>query len=297
MLTKLHCPCGHHQPVEPAKLKPQVRCKQCRQALSFRPSGASPEETFWLAVGGSSGPPRLAVPVPLGITLKIGRATDCWLVLPGDDIAEAQVEVTLQPDRRLTVRHLGGDSGTWINRARIISGVLRAEDTLRMGSYLLRLRTQTSLPKTDGADLPAVVVVEEELPAEAPGYTETGESLEGSDQFADGTGGGRARLVVCIVIVVAAAIYWVSSMAGSGLSPDMPLETAYHCPVDGTVWRASWSDGPPKCPDCGQLCFGSISYQPKPTSRPATSTAPAAAKTAARQLPPAAAERGSGGQP
>ncbi|MEE8384823.1 MAG: FHA domain-containing protein [Dehalococcoidia bacterium] len=229
--------------------------------------------------------------------MKIGRATDCWLVLPGDDVAEAQAEITLQTDRRLTVRHLGGDSGTWKNRARIISGVLREEDILRIGTYLLRLRTQASLPETDGAELQAVVVVEENLAAEAPEDTETGEMLERSGQFADGSFGPRARRIVCIVIVALAAIYWVSSMVGSGLSPDMPRETAYHCPVDGTVWRASWSAGPPKCPDCGQLCFGSISYQPKPTSRPATSTAPTATKTAVRQLPPAPPERGPGGQP
>ncbi len=298
MLTELHCPRGHRQPIKPAELEAEVRCKECQIGLSFRPAGGGSDETRWLIVGGRTGPPRLAVPIPIGPPLKIGAGPDGWLVLPGDDVAEAHAELTLQADMRLTVRHLSGDGGTWVNRAKIISGVVNEEDTLRVGAFFMRLRTQAALAAVDGADVPDVVVVEEE-----GGVDETYDDVETIASFkrpyepSERSIGQKARRLVSVLVILGAGVYLARALIGPGVSPEMPQDTEYHCPVDGTVFRASWSVGTPKCPNCGQLCFGSMGHRPKPIERPTTSSASTEPETHSPKPPAPPGRPGAGGSP
>jgi len=236
--------------------------------------GNGDEDVRFLLVGGSKAPPRLAVPVPVGVRLTIGRAAGCWLTLPGDAVEENHTELILQ-DARLRVKHVGPAGGTWINRARIAEGVLREDDTLVIGPYRLQLGRQGSLPAAQGSDVPDVIL-EEEQPIEAVDEEEpqaaTDEALSRADEQAPKQ---TLKWAVCIVAIVGAlgslSWWWLAPR----FSKEMPTGTVYHCPVDGTVFRGEWRGGPPKCPQCGALCLGTLRYKSeKADGSAAVTTAP-----------------------
>ncbi len=277
MLTETHCVCGHCQEVDPAKLDPNVTCSKCGQASVFvETSDGGDEEARWLVVGGSSGPARLAVAVQRSVALTIGRSPDAWLILPGDDVADANTEVELREDLRLSVKHLDKEGATWIGRARIISGVLGGGDEMRIGQYVIRLQTSASLAAGDSADVPVVVV--EDLagdPDEPSADYDRGDSFWRRVLPAEASRGQIVRLWVCVIAILASAGFVVRAAYWPSVSEEMPDDTVYTCPADGTTFRGRWEEGPPKCPKCEQLCFGSIRYSvdPPAASQPASSPA------------------------
>ncbi len=259
MLTEFHCPRGHRRAIEPRALKAKVRCHSCGQTVSFRQRGEGPGETRWLVVGGSDGPPRLAVPIPMGETLKVGSGSDCWLALPGDDVAGVHAELTLrEEDRQLAVRHVGGASGSWIDAAKVLTGVLHeGEEVLRIGAYQIALCSQALLPSVEGADIPEVVIEEDDEGAK-PDEAEEAEEFRRPYVASELTLGQSIRRVACVLVIVVVGAYITRSVLFPGVPPEMPKETEFRCPADGTVFRAGWSSTPPKCPSCGQYCYGSM---------------------------------------
>lgn len=278
MVTEIHCPCGAHQPVLPEKVKKAIRCPKCGQNLTFLGSGNGQPQIVWLTIGGVSGPPRLAVPVPTGMKLTIGAAADCWLALPGEGVDEKQAELKLAEDARLTVRHIGADGRTWINKSRIHSGVLQAGDTLRIGPYHMRLRGPEELAAL-AAEAAAEIVVEEEADDEPPPPRKR---KEREDVFSDEaiesgwSTGQKLRAGVSLLLILAAGGYLAKTYLLSAAGSDMPDDTEYRCPIDGTKFRAPWKEGSAYCPQCGQLCLGAMRYKPEsmggfapgPTSQP-----------------------------
>jgi hypothetical protein len=295
MLTETHCSCGHCLEADPAKLPPKLACSKCGQVSVFGQTSDGDEEgPRWLVVGGNTGPARLAVAVPRAETLKIGRAADAWLILPGDDVAGANTEVSLREDRRLSVKHLAEEGETWIGRAKIISGVLGCEDEMRIGNFVIRLRTSASLADGDAADVPVVVVDDVGSdPDELSEDYDRGDSLWRRILPADASRGQVVRLWVCLIAILTSAGFVTSVIYWPSVSEEMPIDTVYTCPADGTTFRGIWDDGPPKCPQCEQLCFGAIRYSvdPQPQSQPASSQAADASAHGTQ----ASDERGAGG--
>jgi len=204
MLTETHCHCGHCQTVKPKKLPSKAKCAKCGQVSLYGTTGDDERGTRWLVVGGSTGQARLAVAVPRGVALTLGRSADAWLILPGDDVGETNTEIELQDDLRLSVKHLADDGATWIGRARIISGVLGREDEMRIGPYVIRLRTSGSLADGGTVNVPGVLVddIGDELD-EPPEDYDRGDSLWRRIMPDGATRGQIARLWISVIAILA----------------------------------------------------------------------------------------------
>lgn len=292
MLIEFHCTCGHRQALAPDKLKPALRCSACKSTLRFVAEGKKMDAVSWLAVGGQSGAPRLAVPIPVGATLKLGRAVSGWLALPGEEIDETQTELRIEDDGKLHVKHLSGDGGTWINRAKIITGILGAEDKLRVGPYVMRLMTQATVQESLAATIEPEVIVETEESDEAeaapaarskrrraaladPEVLIEEDEYEATDEESDPgekwSKGQKIRIAVSGVLILAAGCFLMRSFIWPPVSDEMPHETDFYCPVDGNVVRGAWTAaaGAPICPVCGQRCVGELKYKPELLHPPA----------------------------
>ena len=295
MLIELHCPCGLRQPLSPEKVPAKVRCSACKKVLQFAQSGQAKDETLWLAVGGQTGEPRLAVPMPIGLPLTLGRSPKCWLSVPGDEIEDLQAEITVGDGGRVEVKHLAGDSGTWINRARIATGVLWENDKLRIGPFVMRLLAHNAVLAATQAALEPDVVVEIETdeapPAESRGARKKRAPVEAADEdfdfrdeqapasdaredlidYREGwSGGQKIRLIVCIVLILAASGYLAKAFFFPAVSEEMPDQTVFYCRVDGTAGQGDWpaSAGAPICPNCGQRCLGELKYKAEVIAQP-----------------------------
>ena len=267
MLTRFSCSCGHQEDVAPEAVQRQIRCKACGTLLSY--SHGKP--IHWLVVGGDNGSVNLAVPIPLEVPLKIGSANGSWIVLSKDIADDRHAELTYKKDGGLAVRHTSQDKakGTWVNQARILSGVLHDGDVLKIGPWAARLMAHPAVMALSRTENRGVVVEEEfeeaEEPAQAPVvYDDT--AVPGRPKLR------TLRVTACIIVIVFAGLYMTRFLFWPGVSEDMPTQTTLYCPADGSANRAGWNNGPPKCPQCGQLCLGPMRYTPDSTKRPPTTT-------------------------
>lgn len=277
--------------------------------MTFRDAEDAADHARWIVIGGERGPPRLAVPVPRGTPLTVGRAAGCWLVLPGEEVAERHAELLLPTGAGLKIRHLDGEGEreTWINQASVIAGTLREEDTLRIGPYVLTLRRQDALPSGADHQAPETVIVTDEDVEEDEGPSLVG-SMETDRQRGEGeTGGRKLRVIISSVVILGSLFYLARTMLFPGVSSDMPTDVECRCPVDGTVFRAPWTEPLPQCPQCGHLVLGRIGMRKPavahaPTTRPSPRRDSAATRSAAGQgsetrNPGARRESGREGEP
>ena len=316
MLIELHCTCGHRQALSPEKLPPKVRCSACKNALKFCGSVRNLSDVKWLTVGGQTGAPRLAIPIPLGVAVTLGRSPSGWLSLPGEDIEDAQTELQVAEDGRVLVKHMAGDGGTWINRARVVEGVLGEKDRLRIGPYVMGLLTHDAIIASVQAMLEDDVEVEVEVEVEDSGPKAKGgrgkrrEADEDADlerevrraSVDDDDAGGlidyqsgwstgqKIRMVVSVALILGVTGYLAKGYFFPPISEEMPSETIFFCPADGTPVRSEWSasSGAPKCPVCGQRCVGELKYKSEVT--PAAARAAQAATTQAAPAEKSTAE-------
>lgn len=293
MLTEFHCLCGHIKLVDPAALSPSMKCGRCGSTFAFVADSKTPPK--WLFVGNQSGEIQVAVPVPFHAELKIGSDPGGWLQLSGDGIGAVHSQLQLGDDRKLTVKHVGGAAGTWINRCKIVAGVLGEKDELRIGPHRICLATseaviaasqvrtaepRTESPETTGYDYdddttarPAKDVLSGAL---------LGEGVEFTTKY-------KVWFVAAALGIVAALGFVVKWAFIPSVSADMPRDTEYRCPVDGTRFRAAWAADPPKCPTCKQAVLGMVKFataprEPVPSPAPPT-TRPAAGPDAPTSAP------------
>ena len=312
MLIELHCSCGHRQALSPEKLPPKVRCSACKNALRFCGSVRNLTDVKWLTVGGQTGAPRLAVPIPVGIGLTLGRSPSGWLSLPGEDIEDSQTELQIGEDGRVLVKHMAGDGGTWINRARIVEGVLGEKDRLRIGPYVMGLLTHDAIIASVQASIEedVEVEIEESGPKAARGKGKRSEPEDDADldrevrraSADEGDDGGlvdyqsgwstgqKIRMVVSVALILGVSGYLAKGYFFPPISEEMPSETVFYCPADGTPVKSEWSAtaGAPKCPVCGQRCVGELKYKSQVT--PAAARAAQAPTTQAAASEKSAAE-------
>lgn len=319
MLIEFHCTCGHRQPLTVDKLKPSLKCAACKEVRAFVSKGSRVESVTWLALGGQTGPPRLAVPVPVGVAMRIGRAASGFLCLPGEEVEEAQTELCVEEDGRVHVKHLAGDSGTWINRAKILTGIFGMEDRLRIGPYVMRLMTHGAVQQQLEVGIEPEVIIEAEAEVEPRARRKPGrrrphdaepeviieeadeEVVAPADDLSPEDGrwstGQKVRMVASALVVLAAAVFLGRSYIWPPVSDEMPVETTFYCPADGIPVKGRWTaaSGAPICPQCGQRCVGELKYKAEPTDAPpeaATTSGPAdgSGETAAADAKPADAK-------
>lgn len=253
-----------------------MRCGGCKAEHRFVPPGVEIGRSRWLIIGGQDGSARLAAPIPINEPLRVGRSAALWLSLPGEDVADEQAELLLRSDGRLEVRHLAGDGGTWIDRAKIAKGVLVEGKHLLIGPYVLRMAPHTKVRAVLAAASEPEVIIEEgdgggEEEVETPGGA--GDiAAAGGGGWRNWTKGQRVRAAICALVVLSGGALLAKSYVWPSVSEEMPTDTVFYCPVDGTEVRGRWtsSSGAPVCPRCGQRCVGELKYKPEITGPAAT---------------------------
>jgi hypothetical protein len=271
MRTEFHCQCGHREALQPAKLKNSLRCGTCGAESVFVVKGSKQVRPSWLLVGRSGGDPELALPIPVGQTVKVGAREGLWLVLEG--IEPVQAQLTLEADGRMSIKDVAHVHNTWINRAKILTGVITPGDVLVIGDWRLALRADSArkaATPTIDPDMVEVVVEDADDATGSEPAIEDERPDTSSDDYISGesTRRWKIRSMACIGIICAAAAYWAWALGFStSVSVEMPETTLYRCPADGTLFRGSWKEGSAKCPQCGALCFGTLKYKPESTGR------------------------------
>ncbi|NYI71230.1 hypothetical protein GGQ54_001790 [Naumannella cuiyingiana] len=75
-----------------------------------------------------------------GGVVRIGRSSDCQLILDDDYVSTRHGQVTVRPDGIIVAEDLGSTNGTYVNGQRITQPTqLTPADTLRIGRTQLKL--------------------------------------------------------------------------------------------------------------------------------------------------------------
>jgi FHA domain/zinc-ribbon domain len=88
-------------------------------ALVVRSGGGRAGETFETA----------------GLRTLIGRSPDCHVFLDDVTVSRRHAEIVREDDSTYVIRDLGSLNGTFVNRHRIESSVLSADDEVQIGKY------------------------------------------------------------------------------------------------------------------------------------------------------------------
>jgi hypothetical protein len=278
MKTEFQCVCGYGTAVDPAALKSGFKCERCSKSQKFTSAEDGGANCFWIMIGSRNGTPTRAVPLLDDRPLALGSSEACWLVLSGDGVQPMNTELRVDSDRRVHVRHLADAGRTWIDRAAILEGVLEFNNELRIGDSVLRLCTTATLLRLAAADAAPVVIENDDDNAfsrrERAGDDDSHFEEESRSPrtrreglFSGLSAGQKARALGSVVVLLLAGAFIVRMIYFPAVSDEMPTTTTFTCPVDGTKFSGAWRDGTPKCPECGQLVFGSVSYKPKPPKK------------------------------
>jgi hypothetical protein len=88
-------------------------------ALVVRAGGGRAGETFETA----------------GLRTLIGRSPECHVFLDDVTVSRRHAEIVREDDQRYVIRDLGSLNGTFVNRRRIESAELSADDEVQIGKY------------------------------------------------------------------------------------------------------------------------------------------------------------------
>lgn len=316
MQTEIHCTCGATHPIEPDQVQLGFQCPQCGSVQKFRERDDDVGTIRWLLVGVAGNAPYAAVPIPRGETLKVGRDRRSWLQLEDKAVDAAHAEIRVEPPAKITVKNLSTAAGTWINRCKIYTGVLGEQDEMRIGGYRLAPASHVAIAAGRQAEVSGVVIETDESDhyADTPDAESNNviiesddpmpvEIISDEDEKRDLISGAllddtnrqmatrRWMWIGLLAVVILGSLGWyLKSNMFAAVSADMPVETEYRCPIDGTAFRAAWSREPPACPKCGSRAFGMIAKRMTVTL-PSPSSAPASQKAAESQ--PSESESGS----
>jgi len=257
------CPRGHRTPIDPGIIKAKAYCAKCKKEIDLLPAGDGRAGATWLIVAHRGELPHLATPLPVGKKLKLGAANNLWLRLEGDGVGELHAELQLKEVQRIHVTHRADDGKTWIDKAVVLEGVVGPDNELRIGDYAMRVGSTMVVQRIAKADALPVLVVDEfgdELDEVEPQEKKRARPARSAGRFAEWSTRQKATLIGATLLTVASLAYLGWVFMYPSVSDQMPADTAYTCPRDGTQFRGAWDAGPPKCPNCGALCFGSVRY-------------------------------------
>jgi pSer/pThr/pTyr-binding forkhead associated (FHA) protein len=126
---------------------------------------------------------------PIGAQVTIGRAQECDISIPSEEISRRHVQVKPTPEG-LLVEDLGSANGTYINGQLVKSGVLKAGDELRLDAIRFLL-------VAPGMEIPSAQKPTARVPEQAP---------------ASGRGGMWAAIGATVVVAAGAAAAWLYLM-------------------------------------------------------------------------------------
>ncbi len=147
------CPCGNPVDCDQLELVVTVNCPLCKRELVLELEDASGrssrailtvmEGPFWVGE---------QFILPVGVELRIGKATGNWLSLDHDTLANVHARLQLAPDGSVVLEDGKSEQGTWIGKHRIARGKLAPRQSFRTGEFRFRLDLQSS----DGTTVAAV---------------------------------------------------------------------------------------------------------------------------------------------
>lgn len=139
------CPCGNPIDCDQLDLVVTVNCPLCRKELTLEiedSAGRSSrgvltvmEGPFWVGE---------QFVVPVGLELRIGKASGNWLSLDADGLSNIHCRLHMGADGTVILEDTKSESGTWINKQRIARGKLASRQSFRAGEFRFRLDIQSS---------------------------------------------------------------------------------------------------------------------------------------------------------
>ncbi|RIK66238.1 MAG: hypothetical protein DCC65_10525 [Planctomycetota bacterium] len=133
------CPCGNPIECEQLDLVVTVNCPLCRQELTLEMEDATGrtrrailtvlEGPFWVGE---------KFIVPVGVDLRIGKASGNWLALDCESLDDVHCRARLAPDGSFDVADGQSRTGTWIGKQRVARGKVLPKQSFRVGDFRLR---------------------------------------------------------------------------------------------------------------------------------------------------------------
>ncbi|MEK6643133.1 MAG: FHA domain-containing protein [Planctomycetota bacterium] len=154
MAVVVCCPCGNPIDSEHLDLVVSLTCPQCSREIDIEiDNGPVDRRRAMLTV--MEGPHWVGERfiIPVGVDLKIGQANGNWISLDDESISGVHCRLRLNPDGALIVEDHQGSPGTFIGTQRIERAKLSPKQSLRIGTFRLRLDYQTG----DGSTITANV--------------------------------------------------------------------------------------------------------------------------------------------
>lgn len=152
MAVVVCCPCGNPLDYDQLELVVTITCPLCKQELTLELEDAAgrSRRAFLTVMEGPLWVGEKFV-VPVGLELRIGRATGNWLAMDHDSLAEVHGRMHLQADGTVILEDGKSPTGTWVGKHRIARGKLSSRQSFRMGDFRFRFDLRSS----DGATLTA----------------------------------------------------------------------------------------------------------------------------------------------
>ncbi len=107
---------------------------------------------------------------PLVGTMTVGRATDCDISIPGDEISRHHAKLQIMPDG-VAIEDMGSANGTFINGKRVHQGLLKPGEELRLDTvrFLLVAPGLEAAAATKAAPAPAAAAAPASEPKSSAG--------------------------------------------------------------------------------------------------------------------------------
>ncbi|MEE8170418.1 MAG: FHA domain-containing protein, partial [Phycisphaerae bacterium] len=147
MSLHVQCACGNAIDCEHLEMVVTLPCPFCNRELTVEFLDATRQRRriiLTVAEGPRFTGQRYVVPV--GEQLILGAGGQSWLPLPQGEVAERHCRLHVDPRGLVNISDLDSPHGTWIDTQRVVQGVLKAGQSLRLGYYRLEVNVESVAP-------------------------------------------------------------------------------------------------------------------------------------------------------
>lgn len=133
------CPCGNPLDCDQLDLVVTVNCPLCRRELTLEvedPAGRARRAILTVMEGPFWVGEKFIVPV--GVELRIGKATGNWLALDCESLADVHCRLRLGTDGAFELEDGKSAAGTWIGKQRVARGKVLPKQSFRTGDFRFR---------------------------------------------------------------------------------------------------------------------------------------------------------------